>query len=272
MPPFIQRSSSVHNKPTAVASGALRSSARGGGLSADARVAPDGDCHVNQRSRSSAALQTGSPRATVDRARHDALLPASEPSVGRRTPPATVDRGAGAGRWRMDRADPIVRAIEGATQIDSFSRVGTRVPPAAGTPGARRGAATSAAPVVASIPVSSVTSTGTSTGASIGASSVRRRRMAAPFHADDAQRRSPADEPRAIGARGPLSARRRRRAAVGAARAGRRVGPARIAAQCRRAEAEPGHACGDGVSNCRAARQNRADRRRDARRLGRLDR
>ncbi|AOJ10172.1 hypothetical protein [Burkholderia mayonis] len=132
-----------------------------GSPSADARIELDGDRPGSRQAGSSTVLQngllqTGSPRVPVDGARHDApASAASEPSVDRRMPPpATVERGVGAdapptgawrrgddGKWRMDRADPVVRTTEGATRIDPFSRVGARATPAAGVTAARRGAA-----------------------------------------------------------------------------------------------------------------------------------
>ncbi|KGC96305.1 hypothetical protein DP62_5949 [Burkholderia pseudomallei] len=124
--------------------------------SADARVELDGDRPGSRHAGSSTVLhngplQTGSPRAPVDGARHDAQASAaSEPSFDRRTPlSATVERGVGAdapptgawrrdddGKWRMNRAAPVVRATEGATRIDPFSRTGAHATPGTGVTGA----------------------------------------------------------------------------------------------------------------------------------------
>ncbi|KVN16189.1 MULTISPECIES: hypothetical protein [unclassified Burkholderia] len=114
-----------------------------------------------------ARASNGAPGSPPADARGDAPAPvASAPSVDRRMPPpATVDRGVGAdapptgawrrgddGKWRMDRADPVVRTTEGATRIDPFSRVGTRVTPGAGAAGALHGGATgSAEPRIADV-------------------------------------------------------------------------------------------------------------------------
>ncbi|AJX34329.1 hypothetical protein [Burkholderia oklahomensis] len=144
---------------------AQTSNVTSGSPSPDVRVELDGDRPGNRQAGSPTVLQngllqtgsqTGSPRAPVDGARHDApASAASEPSADRRTPPpATVERGVGADapptgawryndndkKWQMDRADPIVRTTEGATRIDPFSRAGARATPGAGDTRAPRDA------------------------------------------------------------------------------------------------------------------------------------
>ncbi len=122
MPPFIQRSSSIHNKPTAVASGALRSSARDGG--AWPRSSTPTTRNVDPRRMSRAQLERAGLYPLVDDDAPPSAQPAPDDAAARRAsrPDAGVPkRSAGT---RAATAFPTVAPPDRIVTTEGVTRVG----------------------------------------------------------------------------------------------------------------------------------------------------